>query len=70
MAKPLELEKPMHFSEVVKFLGMGTDYVYKELQGGRLTGYKLGKRWIVYPSDLQKFLSQRPSNQKRIKLAK
>ena len=64
------LEKPMHFGEVVSFLGMGPDYVYKSLQEGRLYGYKLGNRWIVYPSDLQRFLDQQYSNRQRIKLAK
>lgn len=63
------LEKPMHFEEVRQFLGMGTDYVYKELQSGRLSGSKLGNRWIVYPSDLARYLKQQPSNRK-IRLAK
>lgn len=66
MAKLKELEKPMHFKEVVEFLGMGTDFVYKELQRGRLAGRKLGKEWIVNPSDLPKYLATRPSNQKRV----
>jgi excisionase family DNA binding protein len=61
-----ELEKPMHFNEVKEHLGMGTDFVYKELQEGRLKGSKLGNRWIVYPSDLAKYLKNRPSNQKKI----
>ena len=68
MAK--ELEKPMHFDEVTEFLGMGTDYVYKELQAGRLIGRKLGHKWIVYPSDLARYLDNKPSNRKKIHLAK
>ena len=61
-----ELEKPMHFKDVTKCLGMGTDYVYKALQDGRLKGRKIGNRWIVFPSDLRKFLDNCPSNQKKV----
>ena len=68
--KTRELEKPMHFDEVMEFLGMGPDYIYKALQDGRITGYKLGNRWIVYPSDLQRFLNQQYNNRFKIKLAK
>lgn len=64
------LEKPLHFNEVREFLGMGTDYVYKELESGRLPGFKLGNRWRVYPSDLARYLKNQPSNQKKIKLVK
>lgn len=60
----------MHFSEVHEYLGMGIDFVYKELQAGRLKGYKLGNRWVVYPSDLQRYMNNLPSNQRKIKLAK
>lgn len=70
MAKTKGLEKPMRFKDVQEYLGAGSDYVYKALEGGRLKGYKLGNRWIVYPSDLQKFMDSRPSNQKKVKLAK
>lgn len=65
MLKPLE--RPLHFKEVQEFLGMGSDFVYKELQAGRLTGSKLGNQWIVYPSDLARYLERQPSNRKRIK---
>lgn len=63
-------EKPMHFNEVRQFLGMGSDFIYKELQTGRLKGRKLGNRWIVYPSDVVSYMEKQPSNQKRIKLSK
>jgi len=65
-----KLEKPMNFKEVRDFLGMGTDYVYKELESGRLAGFKLGNRWMVYPSALSKYLESRPSNRIKIKLAR
>lgn len=64
---PRELEKPMHFDEVKEFLGMGSRFLYEELQAGRLIGSKLGNRWIVYPSDLKKYLDSQPSNRKRIR---
>lgn len=64
---PKTLEKPMDFQEVKEFLGMGSDFIYKELQKGRLTGRKLGNRWVVYPSDLQRYLERLPDNRKRIK---
>ncbi len=64
MAKTLE--KPMHFKEVKEFLGMGSDYVYKELESGRLPGRKLGNKWIVFPSDLAKYMESRASNRKRV----
>lgn len=51
MSQPLE--KPMRFKEVQDFLGVGHNYLYEALQSGRLKGYKLGNRWIVYPSDLK-----------------
>jgi excisionase family DNA binding protein len=64
---PKPLEKPMNFKEVHAFLGMGTDYVYKELEHGRLPGFKLGNRWMVYPSALAKYLETRPSNRIKIR---
>lgn len=64
---PKLLEKPLRFEEVREFLGKGKTWLYSELQSGRLTGYKLGNSWIVYPSDLQRYLKQQPSNRKRIK---
>jgi excisionase family DNA binding protein len=67
---PKQLEKPMHFEEIQEFLGMGPDFVYKELQSGRLSGHKIGNRWIVYPSELQKYLDQQYSNQKRLKVVR
>jgi len=62
-----QLEKPMQFDEVKTFLGRGSTWLYEELQTGRLPGRKLGGKWVVYPSDLQRYLKQLPSNQKRIK---
>lgn len=65
-----ELEKPMHFEEIKEFLGMGSDFIYKELQAGRLLGYKLGGKWIVYPSDLRRYLDCLSSNQKKIRITR
>lgn len=62
-----QLERPMHFEELKEFLGMGSDYLYKRLQSGEIPGRKLGNKWIVYPSDLRRFLDGQYSNQKRIK---
>ena len=67
---PKDLEKPMHFKEIEEFLGMGSDFVYKELQAGRLPGHKLGGKWIVYPSDLKKYMACLPSNQKKLRIAR
>jgi len=67
---PKELEKPMHFEEVQEFLGMGSTFVYNELQTGRLPGHKLGGKWIVYPSELQRYLDRLPSNQRKLKITK
>lgn len=67
---PKELERPMHFTEIQEFLGMGPDFVYKNLQSGVIPARKLGGRWVVYPSDLQKYLDRLPSNQKRLKIAR
>lgn len=63
---PKQLEKPMHFEEVRKHLGVGTRFLYEILQDGKLTGYKLGNRWVVYPSDLIRYQENLPSNRKRI----
>lgn len=61
------LEQPMSFKQVQEFLGCGKTFLYEELQSGRLAGYKLGRKWIIYPSDLQRYLRQRPSNIRKIK---
>jgi len=63
------LEKPMRFKEVQEHLGSGTDFLYKALENGDLKGYKLGRSWVVYPSDLKKFIEAR-CNQKKIRIAK
>ena len=64
------LEKPMSFQEVMDFLDRGSTWLYGELQSGRMPGYKLGGRWIVYPSDLQKYLERQRSNQRKIRLVR
>lgn len=68
MAK--ELEKPMSLEEVKEFLGMKKTWLYEQLQSGRLPGHKLGRRWIIYPSELKRYLDQQPSNIKKLKLSK
>jgi len=70
MAKPRELEKPMSFKEVQDHLGMGKTWLCEQLASGRLIGHKLGIKWKIYPSDLQRFLDQQYSNRTKIKLAK
>lgn len=61
------MERPMRFEEVRSFMGVGHDFLYKELQSGRLIGSKIGNRWIIYPKDLNKYLTSRPNNRKRIR---
>lgn len=68
--KQVELEKPMSFKEVKEFLGMQSNWLYEQLQTGRLPGHKLGSRWIIYPSELKRYLDQQYSNIHKIKLAK
>lgn len=63
------LDKPMSFEEVRRFLGRGKTWLYEQLQTGKLPAYKLGGRWIVYPNDLRRYLAQQPSNQKKLKRA-
>jgi excisionase family DNA binding protein len=60
-------EKLMHFSEVREILGCGSDFLYKALQSGRITGFKLGKSWVVFPHDLQTYLDSLPGNRKKIR---
>lgn len=67
-SKPLE--KPMSFNEVKEFLGRGHAWLYDQLQRGKLPGHKLGGKWIIYPSELQKYLDQQYSNQRKIRLAR
>lgn len=67
---PKTLEKPMSFTEVKEFLGCGNTWLYSQLQTGRIPARKLGGKWIVYPSDLERYLNQLPSNQRRIRLAR
>lgn len=67
-SKPLE--KPMSFKEVQEFLGRGHAWLYDQLQRGKLPGHKLGGKWIIYPSELQKYLDQQYSNQRKIRLAR
>lgn len=65
-----ELEKPMSFKEVKDFLGISNAWLYGQLQSGRLIGHKLGSKWIVFPSDLQRYLDQQYTNRHQIRLAK
>lgn len=61
------MDKLLSFEEVRAILGCGTDFLYKALQDGKITGYKLGNLWRVYPKDLQRYLDQLPSNRKKIR---
>jgi len=63
-------EKPMPFNEVKDFLGCGNTWLYEQLQTGRLPGRKLAGKWVVYPSELERYLQRLPSNQKKLKLAR
>lgn len=65
-----QLERPMSFSEVKEFLGCGNTWLYEQLQNGRIPGRKLAGRWVVYPSDLERYLGRLPSNQRKIRLAR
>ena len=67
---PKQLEKPMSFNETKEFLGRSHTWLYEELQSGRMPAHKLGGKWIVYPSELQKYLNQQYSNQKKLKVAR
>ena len=60
------LENAMTFEEAKQFLGVSCDFLYKRLQNGVITGYKFAGRWVIYQSDLQKYLSQLPNNKKKI----
>ena len=66
-AIPYQLEKPMSFNEVREFLGRGNTWLYDQLQRGELPGHKIAGKWVVYPSELKKYLNRQYSNQKRIK---
>lgn len=67
---PKQLEKPMSFKEVQEFLGRGHAWLYDQLQRGKLPGHKLGGKWIIYPSELQRYLDQQYSNQHKIRIAR
>lgn len=67
---PKQLEKPMSFKEVKEFLGCGHAWLYEQLESGKLPARKLGGKWIVFPSDLQKYFDRLYSNQQRLKIAK
>lgn len=64
------LEKPMSFEEVKEFLGRGSTWLYGQLQKGKIPGHKLGGQWVVYPSELKRYLERLPSNQRKLKLAR
>lgn len=70
MRMPKKLEKPMSFDELKEFFGRGNTWLYEQLQTGKLPGRKLGGKWIVYPSELQKYMDRLPSNQKKIRIAR
>ncbi|MDD2585489.1 MAG: hypothetical protein PHT79_06650 [Syntrophomonadaceae bacterium] len=63
---PKQLERPMSFEEVRTFLHRGSTWLYTRLQNGEILGSKLGGKWIVYPSNLQRYLDRLPNNRKRI----
>ncbi len=65
-----ELEKPMSFKEAQEFLGVSNMFLYKRLWRGEIIGHKLGRKWIIFPSDLQRFIDQQYTNQRKIRLAK
>ena len=61
------LETPLKFAEIRGYLNCSLDYIYKSLESGKMQGRKIAGKWIVYPSDLEKFVKQQPTNQRRIK---
>lgn len=62
----MAIEKPMHFGEVQKLLGVSNTWLYRELQEGKLKGKKMRGSWIVFPTDLQKYFDGLETNQRRI----
>lgn len=66
-ANKVEGAKPLKFDEVRKTLGCGSAFLYGELQAGRIAASKLGKRWIIKPKDLERYLHQLPNNRKVIR---
>ena len=52
----MELEQVYKIKQVAKALSVTNDTVYHMLLDGRLPGVKLGNRWRVRASDVQRFL--------------
>lgn len=48
-------------AEVADQLRMEVHFVYREIKAGRLVATKLGSRWRIRASDLERFLEPQPA---------
>jgi excisionase family DNA binding protein len=62
MAEILELRREgLSVAEACAIAGIGRTKIYEAISDGRLVARKLGKRRLILRDDLQKFLSELPT---------
>lgn len=62
------MEKMLKVSQVAKILNRSTAFTRARVASGEIKGFKVGKHWNVYESDVEAYLAaQKEEAQKRTK---
>lgn len=66
MRQVAELREVMNVEQAARYLGVSPDTLYKYLSEGRLPAFKLGNRWRLKKSTLDRWMEKqsRPRNSK------
>lgn len=56
LTSPTVDEEPLTVEEVARRLNLSTDRTREKLANGEIRAKKVGRRWLVMPSDLQAYL--------------
>ena len=54
--------KPMNPREVAEYTGIPLGTIYQKLSLGEIHGIKSGKRWVLYPDEIDKWLEVQRKN--------
>ena len=54
--------KPMNPREVAEYTGIPLGTIYQKLSLGEIPGIKSGKRWVLYPDEIDKWLEVQRKN--------
>ncbi|MGN1246758.1 MAG: excisionase family DNA-binding protein [Muribaculaceae bacterium] len=60
--KTITKRKPMNPHEVAEYTGIPLGTIYQKLALGEIPGIKSGKRWVLYPDEIDKWLEVQRKN--------